>query len=397
MKWKNIGHELDDLISYYDLDIGNDLSVFAYGEECYGRRLFEYGKHRNLVAGYVIDDFDLNNRTRMRNMKNIFTYSEFIEKYNCKIVITAKGENAQKIEKKLIEYGKKRYKHYYHWDEFVRKIYPLYELYRYDFLHILHAQISLTERCTLKCKSCCHGCNYVDITRKNVDLSLQMVKRSADTLFANFDRVDRFALLGGEPFLYENLYEAVEYIGEKYRDKINEFYFITNGTIVPSYNVLELCKKYNVAIHISNYSIENAWLKSKYENLANRLNEVGVTYVIEESNNKWLDFGFDSLIHSEEEAIDLLNVCGSQCREIRDNRFYYCIMARSYSENTMMNIGADDYLDLSSQIVLNKKSIFEYCLGYSIKGYLEMCRYCNGMNTSKTIPAGEQMKLNNLE
>lgn len=30
MKWNNIGHELDDFINFYDLDINKDLSVFAY-------------------------------------------------------------------------------------------------------------------------------------------------------------------------------------------------------------------------------------------------------------------------------------------------------------------------------------------------------------------------------
>lgn len=280
------------------------------------------------------------------------------------------------------------------WDEFVRRIYPLFELYRYDFLHILHAQISLTERCTLKCKFCCHGCNYVDNTRKDAELPLQMVKKSADVLFSNFDRIDRFALLGGEPFLYENLYEVTDYIGKKYREKVNELYFITNGTIVPETSVLELCKKYKISIHISNYSYLNTWLKDKYDILARRLDEIGVTYVIEESNNTWLDFGFVSLIHTEDEAMELINTCGSQCREIRDNKFYYCIMARSYSENTTMGIGTEDYFDLSPYQSFDKKMIFEYCMGYSHKGYLEMCRYCNGMNTTKIIPAGEQMLRN---
>ncbi len=391
MKWENIGHELDKLISFYDLDIDNDFSVFAFGEELYGRRLFEYGKHRNLVKGYIVDDSVVDTSNRAIKNEKIYTYNEFLENYNFKIVITAKGEKANLIEKKLVSVGKEKYKHYYHWDEFVRRVYPLYELYRYNFLHVLHSQISLTERCTLKCKYCCHGCNYVDNTQIETDLSPQIVKKSADYFFKKFDRVDRFALLGGEPFLYKNLNEVVEYIGKNYRDMINEFYFITNGTVIPHDSVLEMCKKYNISIHISNYSLVNNWLKCKYDILIERLHSMEVSYCLENSSNEWIDFGFKKEIHTPEEALHLFNICGSQCREIRDSKLFYCIMARSYSENTKMNIGEYDYIDLSDCRFLDKKVIFEYCMGYSDKGYLDMCKYCNGMNTTKTIPAGEQM------
>lgn len=79
MKWNNIGHELDDFINFYDLDINKDLSVFAYGDEAYGKRLYEYGRHRNLVEGYIVDDLD-NNILLKQDTKNTLTYSEFLKK-----------------------------------------------------------------------------------------------------------------------------------------------------------------------------------------------------------------------------------------------------------------------------------------------------------------------------
>ena len=58
-------------------------------------------------------------------------------------------------------------------------------------------------------------------------------------------------------------------------------------------------------------------------------------------------------------------------------------------------VGESEYLDLS-ELCNNdygKKIFFEYANGYSEKGYLDMCNYCNGAeNYNYIIPAGEQLK-----
>lgn len=63
----------------------------------------------------------------------------------------------------------------------------------------------------------------------------------------------------------------------------------------------------------------------------------------------------------------------------------------------MDNIGLDDYLDLGKLSRENyKEKIMEFQLGYSEKGYLDMCNHCRGGEAIKyPIPAGEQ--LGNLE
>ena len=63
------------------------------------------------------------------------------------------------------------------------------------------------------------------------------------------------------------------------------------------------------------------------------------------------------------------------------------------AENTGRNVGEEDYLDFEK---LDDKyyitEILEYNLGYSEKGYLDMCRYCHGAEAYKyPIPAAEQV------
>lgn len=63
----------------------------------------------------------------------------------------------------------------------MHKFLPVLFVYKYNMLYVDLVQICLTERCTLKCKDCAHGCFAVDA--KSEDLSLDMAKKSADSFF----------------------------------------------------------------------------------------------------------------------------------------------------------------------------------------------------------------------
>ena len=109
----------------------------------------------------------------------------------------------------------------------------------------------------------------------------------------------------------------------------------------------------------------------------------------------WMDYGFDYYERkcSNEELVEVFDKCNTPCHEIRENRFYYCVMARSVSDNLSYNVGEDDYLDINKLVGDNGKEEFlKYILGYSEKGYLDMCRFCHGADCKNyPIPAAEQM------
>ena len=114
-----------------------------------------------------------------------------------------------------------------------------------------------------------------------------------------------------------------------------------------------------------------------------------------EKEHLWMDYGFEYVDRhaSEEELIQVFDACHTPCHEIRENRFYYCVMARSVSENLNMNVGKNDYLDLDELSgEEGKKKLLAYFLGYSDKGYLDMCNYCHGAEcVNHTIPVAEQI------
>ena len=114
------------------------------------------------------------------------------------------------------------------------------------------------------------------------------------------------------------------------------------------------------------------------------------------SKNEWVDYGFDYYERKCDDSrlIEVFDACSTPCHEIRENKFYYCVMARSVSDNLKYDVGETDYLDFNQLTNENwKRELLEFILGYSEKGYLDMCRYCHGAEVNNyPILAAEQME-----
>lgn len=394
MKWKNKGSELDDYAKSLVQQFQNKKEkIYIFGAGILGRNIVPAFDGYHCFGGFI--DNDVRKQQSGFDGHPVISLAQYMaDGAEGFIVIAADQANIPSIEEQIKAEGLAERRDYWLYKEFMHDVFPVLSLYRYQLLYVDLAQICLTERCTLKCKDCAHGCFAVDFT--NEDMSVDMVKQSADSFFAKVDVVKEFVLIGGEPFLYNNLAEIIEYIGEKYRHKILVYCITTNGTIIPKKDILESCKKYNMLIRISNYSGTLKRLESKYAELEAILRGSQVKYIFGKKEESWIDYGFNAVnresIKKETELIQTFDRCKTPCREIRGNRYYYCVMARSISDNLGFGVGQEDYLDLSQMDHNAKKEFLEFEYGYSDKGYLDMCNYCNGADAVKyPIPAAVQM------
>ena len=182
--------------------------------------------------------------------------------------------------------------------------------------------------------------------------------------------------------LYEHLKEAVEYIGEKYRNKMGTFSITSNGTILPDQALVDNCKKYRVLFRISNYVKAIPNLQGQYNKLEKIFLKEGVDYHFSKAEEVWWNYGFTDKLQeeSEEQLIRKFDRCMTPCRETRNGKLYFCVMARTVSDNLGYHIGENDFLDLGllPDGDLGRRILLEYNLGYSEKGYLEMCARCHG-------------------
>lgn len=393
MKWKNKRHEFDELVERKLRIYNSGWGIYLFGAGKVGERVYErLSKFPLSIKGFIDNNIDKQG-TECCGRPVISLKQYWRERENSIIVITVASKNETDILRELkmqkVEYGSD----YFKWTDFIDRIVPILLLYQHNQLCIPLAQICVTERCTLKCKKCAHGCYTVDSSR--ADLSILKVIQSADSFFSRIDYINVFVLIGGEPLLYRELEQAVTYIGEHYRKQIGLFEITTNGTVIPSDDLLRTCKKYNVLFQISNYSGTIPRLRAKYEKLVRKLEEQGVAYNLGREGDLWMDYGFEYVDRKakEEQLIEVFDACATPCKEVRGNRLYSCVMARSVSENLEYDVGESDYLDLDKLDGPNwKKELLEFSLGYSEKGYLDMCNYCHGAEAKHyPIPAAEQL------
>ena len=396
MIWKNKTHELDQFAA--DLMSANpQLKYYIFGAGLMGRELLSVFMKYNCTVMFI--DNSVDKQRDGIDGTEVITLTEYLLRRDGQIIIAASKANTVTIKQQLEDNLLKHGEDFFLYDEFVDFIFPIISVYGFNQSYVSLAQITLTERCTLKCKKCAHGCSYVD-NATAIDMSLQQVYKSADSFFSKVDFVKEFVLIGGEPLLYRELEIVIEYIGRRYRERISLFVITTNGTIIPNKDILKACQKYNILFRISNYSYQVPRLKKTYQRLMDVLESYSISYVLSEEEHEWMDYGFEYVNRneSEDELVKVFDACKTPCREIRENRFYYCVMARSISDNLGFHVGQDDYLDMDR---LNgtdyRKELLEFTLGYSDKGYLDMCRHCNGAEAKNyPIPAAEQVIRNDV-
>ena len=391
MKWVNKGHEFDTYAEKWveNFNIrGNQFYIFGAG--LIGREIRDVLEKTNHFSGFI--DNDKKKQSLGMNGAEVISLQTYINRgKNGLIIIAADIRNIPVISEQLTCEGLEEGKDFYEHVKFMRDIFPILSVYANNQLYLELAQICLTERCTLKCKKCAHACYAVDF--RSQDMNIEMAKKSVDYFFTYVDIIREFVLIGGEPLLYRDLETMIEYIGENYRQKIVAFTITTNGTIMPEQSVLKLCRKYGVTIRISNYSATIKNIEKKYIQLQRKLEENQVMYTIEPKETRWMDYGFETVDRNnkEDELLQVFDKCKTPCREIRENRLYYCVMARSVSDNLELGLGKEDYLDLSKLTKEDKKIILEFHRGFSEKGYLDMCNHCNGADAiDYPIPAAEQ-------
>lgn len=115
--------------------------------------------------------------------------------------------------------------------------------------HLVH--FKLTDECNLSCKYC-----YAESgASKKKTLDIEELKKVVDEVKCISTNVD-YTLSGGEPFLYPNLFELMEYI----HSLDNKIFLLTNGMYITEENskkVAKLCSLIKISIDGSNEEINS--------------------------------------------------------------------------------------------------------------------------------------------
>lgn len=237
-----------------------------------------------------------------------------------------------------------------------------------------------TTRCNMRCKGCSSLLPYF---KNPKDVSIEQILKDFELFFSGIDECMRITI-GGEPFLYPHLQEIVEYlIGQK---KVLGIMLITNSTIMPAPQVLELLRNPKVFVEISDYGH-----LEKMSHLISVLESIGVNFTVL-TEQKWTDMGGIQCRNRSEEELKFQYLNCDQGKVIKgmhDGKFYTCARGARMAALGVYT-SEHDYFDLKET---EKGSVIREkikALYYSEKA--DACNYCDlATLPTKVIEAGIQM------
>ena len=252
-------------------------------------------------------------------------------------------------------------------------------------VHLWRTDILLTEKCTLNCTFCnMYMPHYKNAKHRNLD----QIKKDISLYFKTVDYVSIFHLVGGEPLMYPQFNEVLEYIGKNFRNKISILLLTTNGTLVPKDLTYQLMKKFSVLVYLSDYT-DNINYKKKLGKLTENFKKHKINY-LHRKDISWSDFGDPSIekFHTEKEAIDHFDSCTAPFRGLHNGRYYYCHLNTSAILAGIIPENKNDYITLDNN--LDPEELLKLDLGFIKSGYVSFCKNCNGCNTGINIPVSSK-------
>ena len=233
-----------------------------------------------------------------------------------------------------------------------------------------YLELFITTRCNLKCKHCS---NLIPSLESKCNFDAAGVIRTVDLLLSKIDCLYRLKIHGGEVFLHPQLREIIDYL--KTEKKIKSIRLTTNGTVIPSDEVLKSIANGNIVVQISDYDLGN----SKVVQLIDKLKSFGIAYAYLKEQ-AWSDMGeFEA---RENSRFDDCTV--KRCTSVFEGKLYVCSRAAIMAKQGII---VDEGIPLSLDGRELRKSIKNLYNGKSSIA----CRHCDGdTRFARVIKAGEQ-------
>jgi hypothetical protein len=240
----------------------------------------------------------------------------------------------------------------------------------------------------------------------NIDnTDINILKNDLDLIFNIVDKIERFNIIGGEPFFYIDICDYLDYLGNKYGNNIDTVKIASNGYYIPSNTVLEIIAKYsNFVVSISNYDKSDIeYYSLHHQELIDKLKHFNIPYII--NTNMWTNMNDINNVLTIASFKDLRNHfirCSNECKNntIRNGILYPCTIALASKELGFFNMDNSEFLDICCISKNDKKAVtnflsYYYNFANINKGYCNFCSKCLGFDPKyyNTVIPGKQLKL----
>lgn len=267
-----------------------------------------------------------------------------------------------------------------------------------------YLELVLTTKCTMRCESCNNLMQYFE-PQKQYASTLQGLKESLEALFKRVDSVQRLRIIGGEPLLFKELPELVEYLENT--KEIYTFDILTNATIDFSDELIKTMKQSDKLrkVSISDYTKSpNLKVKLKQKEIIQKLEKNKIAWSFN-TTDSWYDIEkIYKRNRSKEEIIANRRACGMSCvslmsaegirneeGKLKENAhalapkgaIFVCPVASSLSRLKGLEEFEGDFINLEDE----KQRFFDF---YA-QDFFKACDYCHDWSKPiKQIPIAIQ-------
>ena len=272
----------------------------------------------------------------------------------------------------------------------------IYRLYFHGRLQSQRVDISLTEKCTLNCRDCNMWMPHFAHPKAQ---PVTDVLHDIDLYFNTVDFVKEMELLGGEPLLYNELPKVIRYVREVYDQRVDRLVVFTNGTMLPSPELVALMKEWNVSVMLSDYTAQVDYQK-RYDEVADILDANNIFHFAP-AMEEWSDFGFPDNPPANQDdasAMERFDCCCPPFRGLYHGEVFFCHLETSAMRAGIFPYYKQDAFSLTDENPNRKERFLEFDLGFLPQGFIEFCRVCRGCGTAVNdlvVPFGQQMKRKN--
>ena len=247
--------------------------------------------------------------------------------------------------------------------------------------------VCMTTRCDLKCKGC--G-SLMPMYSHPKDVEIDLILHSLDRFFSVVDRVFRVNVIGGEPFLYPNMDQVIDYLNN--RDEVIKVVVPTNGTVVPEnpklYETLRNPKNH---VRISHYEA----FDKKAGKLLTRLQEEKIDHSIKvfgKDTYLWYDFGdYELRNRNEEELAAQFYECEVEWMSLYRGKLYPCPRA-AHSIDLGLQPAEGNYIEIVDEsVTLDELKVNLEKFVYETSFYPACNRCDRGTGKCPVIPVAEQL------
>lgn len=245
-----------------------------------------------------------------------------------------------------------------------------------------HIEFMITERCTLNCTDC-SAC--IPLFKKPRNLKINDSFSAFDRLLESIDFLEELSVLGGEPLLHPQLGDLLSRYHEN--KKIGMIALYTNGTILPTEQLLDRLESPNIWVHISNYGK----LSNQVSTLCEIFERRGINYFVRKYD-EWQSAG---TFYDRKKTSTQLEVQYSKCFKARCYSFYdSCLYTCSRASNAWAagKIPRPEYVDFSTERTLSaQKNELENLMQLQ---FSKACQYCDGfiLGKANVVPAIQRGK-----